>query len=93
MPGIWLICCIMCSASAWFVLDRVPDHLHVDLRRQAEVQNLAHHVCGEIVELRTRKLLSQLVAQVMGVFAGGPVFFGQRHQNVCVGGPTVAEFE
>ena len=66
------------------LLDCIPDHLHVDLRRQAEVQDLAHHVRGQVVELRTRKLPRQLVAQIMRVFVGGPMLFRQRYQNVCV---------
>ena len=38
------------------LLERIPDHLHVYLCRQTEVQYLAHHVRGQVIELRSRKL-------------------------------------
>ena len=60
--------------------------LHIDLRGQAEVQNLAHHVGWQVVELGAGKLHGQLVAQRARVLRGGPMLVSQRDQDVGVSG-------
>ena len=63
------------------------DHLHVDGRGQAEVQNLVGDVGGFEEERHVGKPLVQALAQLIGVSRGGPVFFRiQRDQDVAIAG-------
>ena len=67
-------------------------HLQVDLCGQAEVQNLAHHVGGQVVELGTGEIPVQFVAQARACTrtwadASRPATPGCRRRR-CPRGPS-----
>ena len=59
------------------------DHLHVDRRGQAEIQNLVGDVGGFEEERDVGKLLVQALAQPVGVFRGGAVVVRLRARSGC----------
>ncbi len=66
------------------LVDGTADDLHVNLRWKAEVQDLAHHVGRQIVELRTRELLRELVTQSMGVLRSWTMLFSKGYEDVGI---------
>lgn len=62
----------------------VSDGAHVDLRRDAEVENLRHHVSGLEVEHFFGKRVGQHLAQLANVILGGLVPLPQRNQDNAV---------
>ncbi len=64
--------------------------LHVDRRRQAEVQNLGHDVRRQKVEDDAGKIARQALPQRGDVVRGGAVVFFQRDEDVCIAGADQA---
>ncbi len=66
--------------------DVAADHLNVDGRRKAEVQDLSHDVRRLDEEGGAGKLLGQRVAQLRNILAGWPVLSCEGHQDLGIGG-------
>ncbi len=62
----------------------VSDSAYVDLRRDAEVENLRHHVGGLEVEYRFREGGRQRLAQLIDVALGRSVTVLERDQDHAV---------
>ena len=70
------------------VLRVAADHLHVDRRRQAEVQDLRHHVGGLEEEDQVGEALRQDRAQALDVGRGRPWFSGLSETRIS---PSAAD--
>jgi hypothetical protein len=57
----------------------LADQLNVNLRWKAKIQNLAHHVGGQIVELGTWKLLAKHFTQPLRITIGRMMILIERH--------------
>src|SRR5580692_1510308 len=67
-------------------LDVVSFDLHVDRRRQAEIENLSHDVRREKIERRSGKLAGKLLAKGANILGGGMMILAQRYQHIGVVG-------
>ena len=59
MPGMRRIWSITRSASSRLASTFFADDLHVDRRRQSEIQNLAHDIVGQEIEIRAGEFARQ----------------------------------
>ena len=67
--------------------DVAADDLHVDRRRQAEIQDLADNVGGQEIERQAGEFFRQPLAQLLHVVLGRPVSLVQRDLDVGVRRP------
>ncbi len=96
MPGIFREAALELAGDAEVVVPVVADRAHVDLRRQAEVQDLGHDVGGLKVEGRLREGAVQLAAQGAHITFSRRVSFLQRdldHAVIDADGRAVGEGE
>src|ERR1700722_10680572 len=62
----------------------IADRAHIDLRRNAEIQDLRHHIGRLEIEYYFRKCDAQLPPHSFDVFRGRGVAFFQRHKDYAI---------
>ena len=83
-PGMAAIRSPQLLGDAQILVPIVADGAHVDLRRDAEVEDLRHHVGGLEIEYALREGRRQHLAQFADVVRGRSVVLLQRDQNHAV---------
>src|SRR6185369_17808750 len=69
-------------------LQIIPDDLHIDGRRQSEVQDLTDYIRGQERERHARKLLGQVEPEIVYILLGRSMLLSQADQDVGISRPT-----